>query len=217
MGYLDDSGLAYFWGKVKALINAKAPTSHASTATTYGVANASKYGHAKASVTTPKALGTAAVGSETAAFARGDHVHPMPTAEQVGARPANWMPTAEDIGVHPAQMRVLLWNNASPSSQFAPQTISLDLTKYGGVVVEFAYATNSLSIISFQTLYKRTAATRGCLTIPVTLSAFRYAIVTDNGCEFSTGYIVNPYGTAVEGDNRIIPLNIYGLEKVGDN
>lgn len=59
-------------------IGAKAPTNHASTATTYGAASDSNYGHAKASGTTPKALGTAAVGSETATFARGDHVHPLP-------------------------------------------------------------------------------------------------------------------------------------------
>lgn len=55
-----------------------APTSHASSATTYGAASASYYGHAKASATTPKAPGTAATGSETATFARGDHVHPLP-------------------------------------------------------------------------------------------------------------------------------------------
>lgn len=54
-----------------------APASHASSTTTYGVSTASNYGHAKASGTTPKAPGEAAVGSETAAFARGDHVHPM--------------------------------------------------------------------------------------------------------------------------------------------
>ena len=54
-----------------------APASHASSTTTYGVSTASNYGHAKASGTTPKAPGEAAVGSETAAFARGDHVHPI--------------------------------------------------------------------------------------------------------------------------------------------
>ena len=57
-----------------------APKSHASTATTYGAASASNYGHAMASSTTPKANGTAAVGSETAKFARGDHVHPLQTS-----------------------------------------------------------------------------------------------------------------------------------------
>ena len=59
--------------------NSRTPTSHASSATTYGVSSASNYGHAKASGTTPKAVGTAAVGSETGTFARGDHVHPFPS------------------------------------------------------------------------------------------------------------------------------------------
>lgn len=59
-----------------------APTDHSSSATTYGVANATKYGHSKASGTTPKAPGTADVGSETAAFARGDHVHPFQMVEK---------------------------------------------------------------------------------------------------------------------------------------
>lgn len=62
---------------IQTQLDGKAPTSHASSATTYGVSNASNYGHSKASATTPKANGTAAVGSETSSFARGDHVHPM--------------------------------------------------------------------------------------------------------------------------------------------
>lgn len=56
------------------------PTSHASTTTTYGISSDTQYGHPMASSTTPKALGTAAVGSETAKFARGDHVHPVTAA-----------------------------------------------------------------------------------------------------------------------------------------
>ena len=55
-------------------------TSHASTSTTYGASSADNYGHAKASSTSPKAHGTAAVGSETSSFARGDHVHPAQTS-----------------------------------------------------------------------------------------------------------------------------------------
>lgn len=57
-------------------------SSHASTATTYGVATPTKYGHAMASSTTPKANGTASVGKETAKFARGDHVHPVQTCSE---------------------------------------------------------------------------------------------------------------------------------------
>lgn len=59
-----------------------APAGHASSTTTYGVSTAANYGHAKASGTTPKAPGEAAAGSETAAFARGDHVHPLQLMEK---------------------------------------------------------------------------------------------------------------------------------------
>lgn len=75
LGYLDGVTSA-----IQTQLNGKAPTSHASTATTYGASSATNYGHAMASSTTPKAAGTAAVGSETAKFARGDHVHPVQTS-----------------------------------------------------------------------------------------------------------------------------------------
>ena len=72
----------------------RAPTSHASSATTYGVSSASDYGHAKASGTTPKALAaSASVGSETGSFARGDHIHPLPA---VAAQNANGLMSKED-------------------------------------------------------------------------------------------------------------------------
>lgn len=59
----------------------KAPKSHASSSTTYGVSTAYYYGHAKASSTIPKAPGTTAyIGSETSYFARGDHRHPLQTS-----------------------------------------------------------------------------------------------------------------------------------------
>ena len=61
----------------KVLNDNKAPNNHASTSPTYGASSASNYGHSMASSTSPKAPGTANVGSETAKFARGDHVHPL--------------------------------------------------------------------------------------------------------------------------------------------
>lgn len=70
-------------GKLEKALDGKAPTSHASTTTTYGVSSASNYGHSMASSTTPKAPGTAAVGNETAKFARGDHIHPLQTAVEI--------------------------------------------------------------------------------------------------------------------------------------
>lgn len=67
-------------GSDTRLYDKREPTSHASSATTYGVSSATNYGHAKASSTSPKANGTASAGSETGTFARGDHVHPLQTS-----------------------------------------------------------------------------------------------------------------------------------------
>lgn len=75
------------------------PTSHASTGTSYGVSTAANYGHAMASSTTPKANGTAAVGSETAKFARGDHVHPLQTTVSGNAGTATKLATARTISL----------------------------------------------------------------------------------------------------------------------
>lgn len=63
--YLDYDGLLYFWQKLKTKLASKADSSDVPTATT----------------TTPKMNGTAAVGSETTKFARGDHVHPSDTTK----------------------------------------------------------------------------------------------------------------------------------------
>uniref|UniRef100_UPI00261FE783 hypothetical protein n=1 Tax=uncultured Bilophila sp. TaxID=529385 RepID=UPI00261FE783 len=84
-------------GNDSRLSNARTPTAHASTATTYGAASATQYGHAKASGTTPKAAGTAAVGAETDAFARGDHVHPVQTTVSGNAGSATKLATARTI------------------------------------------------------------------------------------------------------------------------
>lgn len=65
MGYLDNAGLSYFWGKIKNIFAYKSDIPAAST-------------------NTPAVLGTAAAGSSTA-WARGDHVHAMPSASDVGA------------------------------------------------------------------------------------------------------------------------------------
>jgi len=62
--------------KLHTSVNAKAPRYHASALTTYGVATTGMYGHAKAGFITPKAPGTATVGSKEDTFAREDHVHP---------------------------------------------------------------------------------------------------------------------------------------------
>lgn len=83
--YLDETGLAYFWAKIKEKLAAKADSTALPTKTS-DLTNDSGFITAKdvpegaaASTTVPNMDGTAAVGSETA-FARGDHIHPTDTS-----------------------------------------------------------------------------------------------------------------------------------------
>lgn len=58
-----------------------APISHASNGTTYGISDASNYGHAKSSTTDPLMDGTADPGTAGALFANYNHRHPSDTAK----------------------------------------------------------------------------------------------------------------------------------------
>jgi hypothetical protein len=76
----------YTKGQIDTSLAGKAPTNHASADKSYGAASDTLYGHTIASSTTPKMNGVAAVGSQTAAFARGDHVHPTDTSRAANSQ-----------------------------------------------------------------------------------------------------------------------------------
>lgn len=88
MAYLDYDGLLYFWGKVKAAFAAKgdAVKNITRSGTTFTATKADgttftfdqQDSTVAKTTTTPKANGTAAVGTETK-YAAGDHVHPTDT------------------------------------------------------------------------------------------------------------------------------------------
>lgn len=77
MAFLDNNGLLYLWGKIKAIVPTK--TSQITNDSGFITIDQVPEG-AAASTTTPKANGTASVGSESA-FARGDHIHPHDTTK----------------------------------------------------------------------------------------------------------------------------------------
>lgn len=83
---LDENGVLYLWGKVKAYVataiaNIKLPSKTSDLTNDSGFITAKDVPEgAAASSTVPKMDGTAAAGTETA-FARGDHVHPSDTTK----------------------------------------------------------------------------------------------------------------------------------------
>lgn len=101
--YLDSNGLSHLWLLLKQkfvpqtrTVNSKALSSDITLTASDVGALPSNTTIPSASSTTPKAPGTAAVGSETA-YARGDHVHPKQTTITGNAGTATALATARTI------------------------------------------------------------------------------------------------------------------------
>lgn len=86
MAYLDNNGVLYLWGKIKAHVSAAIgsltiPTKTSDLTNDSGfITSADVPEGATASTSTPIMDGIGAVGTSTA-FARGDHVHPSDTSK----------------------------------------------------------------------------------------------------------------------------------------
>lgn len=85
-------------GNDSRLSDSRTPTSHASTATTYGVSSATNYGHSMASAATPLINGTAAAGTDNGKFAREGHIHPIDTGRAAASHAHGNITTAGAIG-----------------------------------------------------------------------------------------------------------------------
>lgn len=104
--YLDENGLLYFWQKIKAVFASKGEgiKSITRSGTTFTVTRADdttftftqQDNTVAKTTTTPKAPGTAAVGTETN-YAAGDHVHPLQTTVSGNAGTATALQTARTI------------------------------------------------------------------------------------------------------------------------
>ena len=143
----------------------------------------------------PAALGTAAPGT-SGQYSRADHVHAMPSADDVGAMSA-WE---------------LLWTNASPSSEFAAQTIALDLSGYDFIMVVFKHWTsNDVNNSAFCRIGKY-----GCLMSHDYTLAYREYHPETTGIYFNIGLVVSTYNSSnvEQTGSAVIPLQIYGIKGV---
>ena len=127
------------------------------------------------------------------------------------------------VRLHNAQQNLIsgtkryakLWENASPTSNFAAQTISLSLSNYDGVRIIWAPSTTGSERISTdipigaQYLYNFFANGNANKTVEIRT---RNVEVKTSGCVFAAGYaksITNSTTYTNNGDN--IPLEIYGI------
>lgn len=119
-------------------------------------------------------------------------------------------------GTIPISGAKLLWANSSASSDFAGQTIPLDLTPFSLVVVVFKFATSgsvffsSVAPVGTTTCYPTyTDCTTGANTSTVvrrSVSAYSTGVTFGNGNNKTL-----PNGTRTESNDVMIPSQIYGI------
>lgn len=109
---------------------------------------------------------------------------------------------------------VLLWTNASPTSHFGAQTVSVDGSAYNAYLVEVQFSTSSAGSTGIAFVSKGTfnqtagAALRG---VAATASASSYRFITsadDNGISFGYSYYGNSTGWSAD---SAIPTRIWGV------
>ena len=101
---------------------------------------------------------------------------------------------------------VLLWENSSPTTAFTAQTISLNLTDYAGVIVEFYYDINN-QYVSSRVYAKKTDVFSnkfGAGFIAENANAINILALNNNGIQF---------GNASPNTTACIPYKIYGVKE----
>ena len=109
----------------------------------------------------------------------------------------------------------LLWTNPSPSSDFATQTISVDLSNYKQIEVIMRVRSNNLTTTS--NIIDVNAGGNG-----QNICAFggkfanRVYNITSNkqGILFNPAYATNTYGSDVPDNAWCIPYKIYGIKNI---
>ena len=102
-----------------------------------------------------------------------------------------------------------LWENASSTSNFAAQTISLDLSKYQMVAIAYRYNTTD----DYRKIYFGNVGSAMALDVVSTSGylGWRSATVSTTGISFSTATFNKNEGVV----GYVIPVAIYGIKGVG--
>ena len=104
-----------------------------------------------------------------------------------------------------------LWENASPTSNFAAQTITLDLSGYDGVLIR---VTGGYGWQVYSEFYLATGAD-GYMSAPFVWMGYRNVTVTESGVAFDGGQRQSSYGSTSWSDNggAAIPVTIWGIKE----
>lgn len=108
----------------------------------------------------------------------------------------------------------LLWENASPTSAFAAQTINIsDLQDYDLIMVRAKYSIGAYP--SFTAFYKTTIGENNSINIVVSSIVNRGFVIKSDSISFNEANILANYaGSSSVNNNVCIPIEIYGIKGV---
>ena len=121
--------------------------------------------------------------------------------------------TPVESGADPVKVGIdmeLLWANSSPSSSFAEQAVSVDMSSYSLVGIEFRRANdtsnnNCFYISPINGTEYSAISQRGGKTI------YRAFTASSGGVSFAQAYFFNTYGSGAVDNTSMIPYKIYGV------
>lgn len=106
----------------------------------------------------------------------------------------------------------LLWTNANPKSEFAQQTISVNLSTYDLILIDFFR--DSISDLTSQILIP-SESQYSSITMyswPLATILYREFHIADNSISFSDGARMINFGTDTHDNYKMIPYKIYGVK-----
>lgn len=139
------------------------------------------------------------------------------SATDVGAVPitrkVNGLELNEDITIPTGVTMELLWENASPTSEFAAQTISVDTSGYEFFLIRYRISTGSAIradfLISKDGTYRTFIAGGSSANGGIAYNIARDITITDSSIAFTVGS-----ANAIDAAAVVIPIKIYGIKGV---
>lgn len=119
-----------------------------------------------------------------------------------------------NLGLKGAEIKTLLWTNASPTSQFPAQTINLNLSGFKAIAIGFSFSNDFPNGDSYNRT--RNIVGKGGTFVGADSSSgtwvSRQFTVRDTGIEFSIGY--SSWNGGSQSNVPGIPQIIYGIKEV---